>query len=93
MIIGFRHKGLEAFYLTGTTKGIQASHAAKLNRILGVLEVAAGPEDLNFPAFRLHSLKGELKGFWSITVNGNWRVIFRFAGAADVELVDYLDYH
>lgn len=93
MITGFRHKGLEAFYRTGTTKGIQAAHAAKLARILGALEVAAGPEDLNFPAFRLHPLKGELKGFWSMTVNGNWRVIFRFAGAADVELVDYLDYH
>lgn len=93
MITGFRHKGLEAFYRTGTTKGIQSTHAAKLGRILGALDVAAGPEDLNFPAFRLHPLKGELKDFWSITVNGNWRVIFRFAGAADVELVDYVDYH
>lgn len=93
MITGFRHKGLEAFYRAGTKKGIQATHAAKLRRILGALEVAAGPEDLNFPAFRLHPLKGELKGFWSITVSGNWRVIFRFAGSADVKLVDYLDYH
>ncbi|MDR1461979.1 MAG: type II toxin-antitoxin system RelE/ParE family toxin [Azoarcus sp.] len=92
MITGFRHKGLETFYRTGTTKGIQATHAAKLGRILGVLDVAVGPEDLNFPAFRLHPLKGELKGCWSITVNGNWRVIFRFTEAADVDLVDYLDY-
>lgn len=92
MIIGFRHKGLEAFYRTGTTKGIQATHATKLARILGALDVAIGSEDLNFPAFRLHLLKGELKDFWSITVNGNWRVIFRFSGT-DVELVDYLDYH
>lgn len=92
MIVGFRHKGLEAFYLTGSTKGIQSSHAAKLERILGALEVAISPEDLSFPAFRLHPLRGELKGFWSITVNGNWRVIFRFVGA-DVELVNYLDYH
>jgi proteic killer suppression protein len=74
------------------TKDIQAAHVAKLSRILGALDVAAGPEDLNFPSFRLHPLKGPLKGFWSITVNGNWRVIFRFAGG-DVELVDYLDYH
>jgi len=92
MITSFRHKGLEAFYRTGTTKGIQVAHAAKLRRILGLLDVAAGPEDLNFPAYRLHPLKGEFKGFWSIRVNGNWRVIFCFAGA-DVELVDYLDYH
>ncbi|MDR2820217.1 MAG: type II toxin-antitoxin system RelE/ParE family toxin [Desulfovibrio sp.] len=92
MITGFRHKGLEAFYRIGMTKDIQAAHIAKLGRILGALDVAAGPEDLNFPSFRLHPLKGTLKGFWLITVNGNWRVIFRFAGG-DVELVDYLDYH
>jgi len=92
MITGFRHKGLEDFYRSGSCKGIQAAHAAKLERILGALDVAVGPEDLNFPSFRLHPLKGELKGFWSITVNGNWRVIFRFAGG-DVELVNYLDYH
>lgn len=92
MIIGFRHKGLEAFYRTGSKAGILAAHAGKLNRILGALEVAVGPEDLNFPSFRLHQLKGELQGFLSITVNGNWRVTFRFVGG-DVELVDYLDYH
>jgi len=92
MIIGFQHKGLEAFYRSGTTKGIQASHANKLRRILGALDVAQGLEDLNFPSFRLHPLKGELKGFWSLSVNGNWRVIFRFAGE-NVELLDYLDYH
>ena len=67
MIIGFRHKGLETFYRTGSTRGIQATHAAKLGRILGLLEVAAGPEDLNLPAFKLHPLKGELKGFDQLT--------------------------
>lgn len=92
MITVFRHKGLEDFFHIGTLKGIQPSHAAKLRRILGVLEVATGPEDLNFPSFRLHPLKGDLKNYWSITVNGNWRVIFRFTGN-DVEFVDYLDYH
>ncbi|WP_413154801.1 type II toxin-antitoxin system RelE/ParE family toxin [Bartonella sp. cb54] len=92
MIIGFRHKGLETFYRTDTTKGIQAAHAEKLRRILGALEVAMLPDDLNYPSFRLHPLKGDLKGYWSITVSGNWRVIFRFKDT-DVELVDYLDYH
>lgn len=92
MIIGFRHKGLERFYRTGSTRGIQAAHAAKLGRILGLLDVAAGPEDLNLPSFKLHPLRGERKGHWSIGVNGNWRVTFRFAGT-DVELVDYQDYH
>ncbi|KGD94326.1 type II toxin-antitoxin system RelE/ParE family toxin [Rhizobium sp. YS-1r] len=92
MIVSFRHKGLEAFYHSGTTKGIQAAHAAKLGRILGLLDAAAGPADLNLPGFKLHPLKGDLKGQWSIWVNGNWRVTFRFVGV-DIELVDYQDYH
>jgi proteic killer suppression protein len=92
MITGFKHKGLEAFYRTGTTRGVQAEHAAKLRRILALLDVAAGPEDLNMPSFKLHQLKGELRGYWSVRVNGNWRVTFRFVGV-DVELVNYVDYH
>lgn len=92
MIIGFRHKGLERFYRTSSTRGVRAAHAPKLGRILGLLDVAVGPEEVNLPSFKLHSLKGELKGHWSIWVNGNWRVTFRFAGS-DVELVDYQDYH
>jgi proteic killer suppression protein len=92
MIVSFRHKGLEAFYRSGSTKGIQAAHAAKLGRILGLLDVAVSSGDLNLPGFKLHPLKGNLKGHWSIWVNGNWRVTFRFVGA-DVELVDYQDYH
>lgn len=88
MIVSFRHKGLEAFYRTGTTKGIQAAHARKLGMILAMLDVAKEPQDLNQPGLRLHPLKGH----WSVWVNGNWRVTFRFDGA-DVELVDYQDYH
>jgi len=63
-----------------------------LARLLTFLDQAAGPDDLDLPGWRLHPLKGELAGFWSLTVNGNWRVIFRFTGI-DVELLDYLDYH
>lgn len=92
MIIGFRHKGLEAFYKKGTTKGIQAAHAPKLRRILALLDVAVSPDDLNIPSFKLHPLKGNLKGHWSIWVNGNWRVTFRF-DEVNVELVNYQDYH
>jgi proteic killer suppression protein len=92
MIIGFRHKGLEAFYRNGSRRGIQAAHAKKLGMILAMLDVAKEPQDLNQPALRLHPLKGDLKSHWSIWVNCNWRVTFRFAGA-DVELVDYQDYH
>ena len=92
MITGFRHKGLEAFYVTGTTRGIQAAHATKLRRILALLDVATSPADLNIPSFKLHPLKGALNEHWSIWVNGNWRVTFRFTGI-DVELLNYVDYH
>ncbi|GGD66787.1 type II toxin-antitoxin system RelE/ParE family toxin [Lacimicrobium alkaliphilum] len=92
MIIGFRHKGLEKFYQSGSTRGIQAAHAPKLRRVLLLLDAAASPADLNLPGFKLHPLKGNLKGHWSVWINGNWRVTFRFTGA-DVELVDYQDYH
>ncbi len=92
MIVGFRHKGLEALYRHGTTKGVQAAHVKKLRNILGLLDVAARADDVNLPSFKLHQLKGDLKGHWSIWVNGNWRVTFRFIGT-DVELVDYQDYH
>lgn len=92
MIVSFRHKGLEAFYQTGTTRGIQPAHAKKLGRILGLLQIAQRPQDLMVPSYRLHQLKGDYAGHWSIWVNGNWRVTFRFVGS-DVELVDYQDYH
>ena len=92
MIRSFQHKCLKAFFQTGTTKGIRADHAKRLRLILGAMNVAADPVELDLPGFRLHPLKGQLTGFWSLTVSGNWRVIFRFI-EADVELIDYLDYH
>ncbi|MDI9778240.1 type II toxin-antitoxin system RelE/ParE family toxin [Pseudomonas putida] len=92
MIISFRHKGLRFFYETGNTRGIQATHAKRLKRQLQFLERAIIAQDLNLPGWQLHPLKGELSGFWSVSVSGNWRLIFRFVGS-DVELVDYLDYH
>ena len=92
MIRSFRHKGLEAFFRRGTKAGIQPHHAAKLRLQLTALDAATKPEDLAAPGWRLHPLTGDLKGHYSITVNGNWRVIFQSQGK-DVELVDYLDYH
>lgn len=73
---------------TGTTKGIQAAHSAKLKRILALLDVAMLPKDMDLPGYRLHELKGKQKGYWSVTVNGNWRLTFRFINS-DVELVNY----
>ena len=92
VIVTFRHKGLERLYREGSKRGVQAAHAPKLLRILSVLDVAQTPQDLAIPSFRTHPLKGELAGHWSIWVNGNWRVTFRFV-ETDVELVDYQDYH
>ena len=92
MTKSFRHQGLEAFFRRGTKAGIQPHHAAKLRVQLTALNAATKPDDLSAPGSRLHPLTGSLKGFYSITVNGNWRVIFRF-DSVNVELVDYLDYH
>jgi proteic killer suppression protein len=92
MIKSFQHKGLKVFYETGSTRGIRADHAKRLKRILAVLEQAQNPDDADMPGFRLHLLKGDLAEYWAITVNGNWRVTFRFTGQ-DVELLNYLDYH
>ncbi len=92
MIKSFLHKGLKNFYHTGSKAGIQARHADKLARILARLEVAATPDDMDAPGYRLHPLKGGRKGIWSVTVHSNWRVTFRFTGQ-DVEIVNYEDYH
>jgi proteic killer suppression protein len=92
VIVSFRHKGLEQLYRDGSKKGVQAAHVPKLGRILSALDVAQAPADLAIPSFRIHPLKGDLAGQWSIWVNGNWRVTFRFVDN-DVELVDYQDYH
>ena len=93
-IVSFRHKGLEMLYATGSKRGVRPGHVWKLQRILSALDVASGPADLAIPSFRTHQLKGEhLAGHWSIWVNGNWRITFRFTPSTDVELVDYQDYH
>ena len=91
-IKGVRHKGLERFAATGTRRGILASHADRLRLILGRLKAAAAPRDMGLPGLDLHELKGSRKGTWAVTVSGNWRVTFRFAGK-DADLVDYEDYH
>ena len=92
MIRSFRHKGLQAFYETGSKAGILPQHAARLRELLAALDAAAGPQDLGRPSWRLHALSGDLRGLWAVTVQANWRLTFRFEGP-DVGLLDYLDYH
>lgn len=91
-IRSFRHKGLERFFTTESRVGIEAKHAERLRLILGRLNVAAEPRDMNLPGLDLHPLKGAQKGRWAVKVSGNWRLTFGFVGK-DVEKVDYEDYH
>ncbi|NYT83436.1 type II toxin-antitoxin system RelE/ParE family toxin [Alcaligenaceae bacterium] len=98
MIKSFRHKGIQAFYETGSKAGIQAKHADRLEVMLGVLSVVSTPEDMNAPGWKLHKLSGKnpkgqsVQDHWSVSVTGNWRLTFYFEGENAV-LVDYLDYH
>lgn len=92
MIQSFKHKGLEQFFKTGRKSGIQPNHIKRLKLILGRLNASSSPEDMNLPGLFLHSLSGERADIWSVRVNGNWRVTFRFSGE-HAEVVNYEDYH
>lgn len=90
MIKKIRHKGLKKLYATGISSDV---HVEKLTRILGFLDVATRSKDMDLPGYKLHSLKGNYDGFWSVWVSGNFRVIWRFDENNDVTDVDYIDYH
>jgi len=92
MIKSFKHKGLEMFYLRGSKKGIQSNHANKLRLQLAALDTAQAIDDMDIPGYRLHQLKGDRKGVWTITVNSNWRLTFVFE-AGNVFILNYEDYH
>jgi proteic killer suppression protein len=92
MISSFKHKGLENFYKKGSTKGIQGDHVNKLRMQLAALDSAQKIEDLDIPGYRLHSLKGNRKGLWSITVSSNWRLTFEYF-EGNVYILNYEDYH
>jgi len=92
MIQSFRHKGLKRLYEEDDPRGVIQEHAEKLRDILARLDAAAASADMDLPGFRLHPLKGELKGYWAVTVRANWRVIFRFTDGNALDL-DYIDYH
>ena len=91
MIRSFKHRGLKRLYERDDRGGIRPDLVDTVERILTVLDSAMTPQALDIPGYRLHPLKGDLKGFWAVTVRANWRIIFRFQGedAFDVELIDY----
>ena len=92
MIQSFRHKGLRKFYESGSAAGVQPHHAKRLRMLLTALDTAQCIEDMDIPGFRLHQLKGEERGRWSVWVNGNWRVTFEFKDG-HAYVLDYEDYH
>lgn len=92
MIKSFRHKGLRKLFETGSAAGVQPHHAKRLRLQLTALDSAQTIDDMEIPGFRLHPLKGEMAGRWSITVNGNWRVTFEFR-EGNAYVLDYEDYH
>ena len=92
MIRSIRHKGLRRLFEEDDSRGVIADHAEKLRDILARLNAGSTTADMALPGFRLHRLKGALRGSWAVTVRANWRVIFRFADG-DASDVDYVDYH
>ena len=91
MIRSFKHRGLKRLYERDDRSGIRADLLDMIEDILARLDDAGAPQAMNLPGYRLHPLKGDLKGFWSVTVRANWRIIFRFEedDVIDVKLIDY----
>jgi proteic killer suppression protein len=92
MIKFFKHKGLEKFYLKGTSARVQAKHSKNLRFQLAALDSAQDIDDLDIPGYRLHPLKGQREGIWSITASANWRLTFEFIDG-NVYILNYEDYH
>lgn len=91
MIGTIRHKGLRKLFEDDDPSGLNPEHVRKICQILAVMDAAEQVEQLDLPTFRLHQLRADLRGFWSMTVRSNWRIVFRFEDgrATDVDLVDY----
>lgn len=92
MIISFKHKGLKNFFVTGSKAGIVAAHEKRIKVILQRLNAAISAKDMNTPGMNFHQLSGNLNGFYSVSVSGNWRIIFKFDEKNAID-VNYIDYH
>lgn len=92
MIESFRHKGLRRFFENEDRSKLPPQMIERIRTILSFLDAAGTIEDMNQPTFRLHSLKGDLKGFWAVSVRANWRIIFRLEQGKALD-VDFVDYH
>jgi len=92
MIVSIRHKGLRLYFEKGDSSKLQPQHVSKIRLILTRLQAAKVITDMNIPGYGLHQLTGELKNFWAVKVDKNYRIIFQFIGE-DAHELDYLDYH
>lgn len=92
MIRSFRHKALNRLFEVDDSRGLPAADLEKIKRILAKLNMAESIDEVDAPSFRLHPLKGDLKGMWAVTVRANWRIVFRFEGSHVID-VHYVDYH
>lgn len=92
MIESFAHKGLKSLHENDDGRKLPADMLERIGVILAALDEARVAQDLDRPSFRLHKLKGNLSGFWSVTVRANWRIVFRFEDGKASD-VDFLDYH
>ena len=92
MIRSFKHEGLQRFFESGSTAGIQAKDRQKIRVRLSALDTASVVDDMDLPGFRLHPLKGKRTGDWAMDVSGNWRITFRFEDG-DAHVLNYEDYH
>lgn len=91
LMMNIAHKELRRFYERGDARALPAYLVNRIERILDDLACATGPHDMDRPAYRLHPLKGDRRGQWSVRVSGNWRIVFRFVDgeAVDIDLIDY----
>ena len=92
MIQSVRHKGLKRFIEDDDRSKLPADMLDRIQNMLTALNDATAIEDLERPSYRLHQLKGDLKGHYAITVHANWRLTFRFEDGEVLDL-DFVDYH
>jgi proteic killer suppression protein len=92
LIVSFRHKGLERFFSASNHRGIPGRYSTRIERMLDKLDACRRPDDMNMPGYKFHSLKGDRKGRFAVTVSGNLRITFGFDGEQAIN-VDLEDYH
>jgi len=92
MIQRFLHRGLRRLYDNDDRRSLSSELVEKTARVLARLDIVTRPEQLKLPGFGLHRLEGDLAGYWSIAVLGDWRILFRF-DAGNITDVDLVEYH